>query len=80
MADSAKNTGDCQGRSYPVVIEQEELATVVNALELRKRSSGVGTAEHNRCERVLNKLRESEKRVREDEAHGREGGPGDYSV
>ena len=44
-----------------LVLEGElEIATVRNALELRERTSGVGTAEHERCKEVLRKLDEAE--------------------
>ncbi|MGA9669964.1 MAG: hypothetical protein WBQ94_12190 [Terracidiphilus sp.] len=51
-----------QGESVTMVIEGEELKTVRDALELRKRTSGVGTDEHERCKRVLAKLGDAEAR------------------
>lgn len=55
-----------QGREVIVMVIEgaEELRTVVDALQLRKRTSGVGTPEHERCNRVLERLlTEAEKKV-----------------
>lgn len=48
-----------------VMLEHEELVEVRKSLELRKRTSGVGTKEHEVCKRVLVKLDESERRADE---------------
>lgn len=46
-----------------LLLEGEEITTVRDALELRKRTSGVGTEEHERCRRVLHKLEEKSRRA-----------------
>lgn len=44
-----------------VMLEADEVQEVRTALELRKRTSGVGTGPHETCKRVLQKLAESER-------------------
>jgi hypothetical protein len=45
-----------------VALEQDEMREVRLAIELRKRTSGVGSREHETCKRVLGKLDDAERR------------------
>ena len=51
--------GPGAGSTIMVELELEEKEVVRIALEQRKRSSGVGTADYDRCKRVLIKLEQA---------------------